>query len=167
MRRLYDYSRNLPDLADQPLPYMTPKLVKRCLADVASIDLGRGCPFSCSFCCIINVQGRKSRFRSVEGLETAVRRNRQNGARSMLITDDNFARNKNWEVFLDRLIALRKEGVKMSYVIQVDSLCHRISGFIEKCVAADPPISKVTMSPDPVWRPVHAALPESCGLALW
>lgn len=136
LRRLYDYSRDLPDLTDQPLPYMTPELVKRCLTNVSSIDLGRGCPFSCSFCCIINVQGRKSRFRSVEGLDEAVRRNSKNGARNMFITDDNFARNRNWEAFLDRLIALREEGIKMSYVIQVDTLCHRISGFIEKCVAA-------------------------------
>jgi len=136
LKRLYDYSNDLPDLTDQPLPYMTPEHVQRCLTSISSIDLGRGCPFSCSFCCIINVQGKKSRFRSVEGLEKAVRLNSENGTKSMFITDDNFARNKNWEPFLDKLIALKAEGIKMHYVIQVDTLCHRIPGFIDKCVAA-------------------------------
>ena len=35
----------------------------------SSFDLGRGCPFQCSFCTIINVQGRKSRFRTADDLE--------------------------------------------------------------------------------------------------
>jgi len=32
---------------------------------------------------------------------------------AFFVTDDNFARNKNWEAILDRLIALRAEGVKI------------------------------------------------------
>ena len=31
-------------------------------ASLSSFDLGRGCPYQCSFCTIINVQGRKSRY---------------------------------------------------------------------------------------------------------
>jgi hypothetical protein len=115
---------------------MTAEHVGRYFSATTSIDLGRGCPFSCSFCCIINVQGRKSRFRAADALEKSVRFNAKIGTRCMFITDDNFARNKNWEAFLDRLIALKDEGVKMSYVIQVDTLCHRIPGFIDKCAAA-------------------------------
>jgi hypothetical protein len=38
------------------------------------LDLGRGCPYQCSFCTIINVQGRKSRFRSPDDLEHAIRK---------------------------------------------------------------------------------------------
>jgi radical SAM superfamily enzyme YgiQ (UPF0313 family) len=41
----------------------------------SSFDLGRGCPFQCSFCTIINVQGRKSRFRTPEDLEAIIREN--------------------------------------------------------------------------------------------
>lgn len=136
LQRLYDYTNDLPDLTNQPLPYTAPEEIRRLLTSVSSIDLGRGCPFNCSFCCIINVQGRKSRFRTADDLERTVRLNNENGTRNMFITDDNFARNKNWEAFLDRLIALKEEGIKMSYVIQVDTLCHRIPRFIEKCIAA-------------------------------
>ena len=50
------------------------------------------------------------------------------------ITDDNFARNKDWEAILDRLIHLREvEEMNISLMIQVDTLCHRLKNFIEKC----------------------------------
>ncbi len=51
----------------------------------------------------------------------------------MFITDDNFARNKNWEEIFDRVIKLREEeGLKFKFIIQVDTLCHRIPNFVEK-----------------------------------
>ena len=43
----------------------------------------------------------------------------------------------NWEPILDRLIDLReKEGFKIRLLLQVDTLCHRIPGFIEKAARA-------------------------------
>ncbi len=53
------------------------------------------------------------------------------------VTDDNFARNRNWEPIFDRLIELREQkGFKIVLVLQVDTLCHRIPGFIEKAARA-------------------------------
>ena len=64
-------------------------------------------------------------------------RQRQAGHHRFFVTDDNFARNKNWEPILDRLIELReKEGFKIRLLLQVDTLCHRIPGFIEKAARA-------------------------------
>jgi hypothetical protein len=103
----------------------------------APFDCGRGCPFQCSFCTIINVQGRKSRFRDPDDVEQLVRANVAQGIRHYFITDDNFARNKNWEAILDRLIAMReKEGIRFKFMIQVDTMSHRIPGFVEKSVRA-------------------------------
>lgn len=49
------------------------------------------------------------------------------------MTDDNFARNRNWEAILDRLILLKKTNVPtLRLIFQVDTLCHRIPRFIEK-----------------------------------
>ena len=45
----------------------------------AGFDAGRGCPFTCSFCTIINVQGRKSRYRSADDVEALVRDNARQG----------------------------------------------------------------------------------------
>jgi radical SAM superfamily enzyme YgiQ (UPF0313 family) len=79
------------------------------------------------------VQGRVSRRRSPDDVEAIVRQNAARGVQSFFITDDNFARNKDWEPIFDRLIALREqEGFRIKLTIQVDMLCHRVPRFIEK-----------------------------------
>jgi hypothetical protein len=83
------------------------------------------------------VQGRKSRFRSPDDLEKIVRDNYAQNIRRFFITDDNFARNRDWEALFDRLIALRAgDCPKIGFTIQVDTLCHKIPNFIEKAQQA-------------------------------
>ena len=135
--RLYNYMDALPALAGEPPPILPRKHVARTSGSLSSIDLGRGCPYQCSFCTIINVQGRKSRIRSADDLERIVRENYAEGIRRFFITDDNFARNSNWEPLFDRLIGMRRdEGMNIGFTIQVDTLCHKIPNFIEKAAAA-------------------------------
>lgn len=137
VQSLYDYNNNMPDLQSQPLPFLPPNQIKKSASGYGSFDLGRGCPFQCSFCCIINVQGRVSRHRTTDDLEQIVRKNYAIGVTSFFITDDNLARNRNWEAFFDRIIRMRrKEGIKLRFIIQVDTLCHRTPNFIKKAVAA-------------------------------
>ena len=77
--------------------------------------------------------GRKSRYRSPDDVEALVRANWAQGVCKYFITDDNFARNKDWEVILDRLIRLREvDGIPLGLMIQVDTLCHKLPNFIEK-----------------------------------
>ena len=101
---------------------------------MTGFDAGRGCPYQCSFCTIINVQGRKSRRRTPDDIEKIIRENVAQGLFRFFISDDNFARNKDWEPILDRIIHLREvEGMYLSFFIQVDTLCHRLPNFIDKC----------------------------------
>ena len=99
-----------------------------------SFDAGRGCPFQCSFCTIINVQGRKSRYRSPDDVEKIVRENWAQGIYRYFITDDNFARNKDWEAIFDRHQSSCAKSTRCParLMIQVDTLCHKIPNFIEK-----------------------------------
>jgi Radical SAM superfamily len=137
MRPLYDYMNDLPALEAEPPPMLPPRHIRRISGSLSSLDLGRGCPYQCSFCTIINVQGRKSRFRTPDDLEKAIRENYAQGIRRFFITDDNFARNRNWEPLFDRMIELRLgAGLKIGFTIQVDTLCHRIPNFIEKAAQA-------------------------------
>lgn len=133
---IYDHLADTPALGGAPIPLMPEGQVAKNINRYGSFDLGRGCPFECSFCTIINVQGRKSRFRTPDDLEAIVRANAAIGVSRFFLTDDNFARNRNWEPLLDRLIALRGEGLEVRMAIQVDVLAHRIDRFIDKCVAA-------------------------------
>jgi radical SAM superfamily enzyme YgiQ (UPF0313 family) len=127
----------VPHLEGQPLPYPDRGHLHHILGRLSSFDAGRGCPFSCSFCTIINVQGRKSRYRDADDIERLARVNPVQGSTSYFITDDDFARNKNWEAILDRLIELReREGIEIRLTIQVDVLCHKIPRFVEKAARA-------------------------------
>ncbi|MCK7578601.1 MAG: radical SAM protein [Chromatiales bacterium] len=130
---IYNYMSDLPELDGQPLPFLPPEVVRRYAPVPGSFDAGRGCPFTCSFCTIINVQGRKSRHRSPDDIERLLRANLAHGIRQYFITDDNFARNRNWEAIFDRIIAVREElGVKFTFTIQVDTLSHTLPGFVDK-----------------------------------
>jgi radical SAM superfamily enzyme YgiQ (UPF0313 family) len=134
---IYKYLSDLPEMAAAVYPILPRDVVTRVAGHYSSFDAGRGCPFQCSFCTIINVQGRKSRFRTPDDVESIVRANAAQGITRFFITDDNFARNRNWEPILDRLIALReREKFNIKLLLQVDTLCHRIPGFIEKCARA-------------------------------
>jgi hypothetical protein len=133
LKPLYNYMDDLPNLEGEPPPRLPAASLTRTEGRRSSFDLGRGCPFQCSFCTIINVQGRKSRFRSADDLETIVRENGRQGITSFFITDDNLARNRHWEDFFDRLIELREnEGIECQLIIQVDTQCDRIPNFIAK-----------------------------------
>jgi Radical SAM superfamily len=137
LKPIYNYLADMPDMSAATLPILPREVVTRIAGHYTSFDAGRGCPFQCSFCTIINVQGRKSRYRSPDDVENIVRINAAQGITRFFITDDNFARNKNWEPLLDRLIELREQhGFKIRLVLQVDTLCHRIPGFIEKAARA-------------------------------
>jgi radical SAM superfamily enzyme YgiQ (UPF0313 family) len=133
----YNFMKDLPGLEGTPVPFLPKRYVARTLGLSASFDAGRGCPYQCSFCTIINVQGRKSRFRSADDVEHLVRLNWAHGIHKFFITDDNFARNREWEAIFDRLTELReKAGIPLGLMIQVDTLCHKIPNFVEKAKRA-------------------------------
>jgi hypothetical protein len=132
LKPLYNFMDDLPALEDAVTPLLPAKIAQKAFGNT-SFDAGRGCPFTCSFCTIINVQGRKSRYRTADDIEHIVRTNLAQDIHSFSITDDNFARNKNWEPIFDRLIYLREvEKLNLKCSIQVDTACHRIPNFIDK-----------------------------------
>jgi radical SAM superfamily enzyme YgiQ (UPF0313 family) len=137
LQPIYNFMNDLPGLEATPVPFLPIANVRRTIGKNSSFDAGRGCPYQCSFCTIINVQGRKSRYRSADDIERLVRSNWSQGVDRFFITDDNFARNREWEAVFDRLISLReREGIPLGLMIQVDTLCHKIPNFIEKAKRA-------------------------------
>ncbi len=134
---VYNYMDDLPGLEATPTPFLPPENLKRTANHYASFDAGRGCPYQCSFCTIINVQGRKSRRRTPDDIEYLLRAHLKQGFHWFFVTDDNFARNKDWEPIFDRIIEMReRDGLNIKMIIQVDTLCHKIPNFIEKAARA-------------------------------
>ena len=139
LKPIYCFLDDLPDLSDAPRPIKHKQFTaKHVHSNYGTIDCSRGCPFNCSFCTIINVQGRKTRYRSPECIAETIRQAyRDSGVNLYFFTDDNFARNPAWEEIFDRLIALREdEGTAIEFVIQADIPSHNIPGFIDKAVRA-------------------------------
>ena len=137
LKPIYNFIEDLPSLEASITPFLPESHVRKTIGNMTSFDAGRGCPFQCSFCTIINVQGRKSRRRSPDDVEYILRQNWKQGVDRFFITDDNFARNKDWEIIFDRIIHLREnENMDVRFMIQVDTLCHRIPNFIAKAKRA-------------------------------
>jgi radical SAM superfamily enzyme YgiQ (UPF0313 family) len=135
LQPMYNYLSDLPDLQFKPIPKINKKYLSKFItSNFGTIDCGRGCPFNCSFCTIINVQGRKMRMRDPEALAQELRYNYyEKNVSFYFFTDDNFARNKYWERVFDTLIKLRnEEGIKIEFLMQVDVLSYKIKNFVKK-----------------------------------
>ena len=75
LKPIYNFMNDLPGLQEQVTPFLPIEIVRRYNETLGAFDAGRGCPFQCSFCTIINVQGRKSRWRDADDVERLVRAN--------------------------------------------------------------------------------------------
>ena len=75
LKPIYNYLADMPEMNDATLPVLPRWAVTKVAGHYSSFDAGRGCPFQCSFCTIINVQGRKSRYRTADDVEKIVRAN--------------------------------------------------------------------------------------------
>ena len=124
LKPLYSFAQdlqNLVDIGEAPLPRTSAKTMRHfAYPSFATADTSRGCPFSCSFCTIINVQGRKMRERSPASIAAMMRRNLANGLSFYFFTDDNFARKKLWRETFEEIIKLRDEGLEITFMMQVD-----------------------------------------------
>lgn len=139
LKPIYDFLDQKPDLYNRPVPVIHKSYLKKfIISNFGTIDCSRGCPFNCSFCSIINVQGREMRVRSPESLVRTIRENyRRHRIHYYFFTDDNFARNKCWRDIFNALILLReKENIPIRFMIQVDTQSHKIPDFSELAARA-------------------------------
>ena len=130
---IYDFMDQKPDLTHKPIPMISGKYLKKFIvSNFGTIDCSRGCPFTCSFCTIINVQGKKMRVRSAETMINTLRENyHSRNLYFYFFTDDNFARNTNWREVFHGLAKLREEEhIPIQFMMQVDTQSHKIPDFI-------------------------------------
>jgi hypothetical protein len=139
LQPVYDFLDRKPDLYAQPIPMIRRKYLKKFVtSNYGTVDCSRGCPFNCSFCSIINVQGREMRVRSPELLAQSLRDNyRLHKVCFYFFTDDNFARNSCWREVFQMLVRLREEErIPIQFMIQVDTQSHKIADFVSLAARA-------------------------------
>jgi radical SAM superfamily enzyme YgiQ (UPF0313 family) len=81
-----------PSMHDSPLPRFD--LLKIDQYRSMTIQFTRGCPFTCEFCDIIVMYGRRPRAKRVDQVMAEVRELHQLGAHNIFVVDDNFIGNK-------------------------------------------------------------------------
>ncbi len=134
VKPFYDRMAAGADLANAPAQRVVPYLAARTVERYYGMETGRGCPFICSFCTVINFHGRSMRHRDPARIESYLRACAADGGKAILITDDNFARSPVWRDVCGILARLRCElGVDWDVFIQVDALAVRIDGFVKAC----------------------------------
>ena len=140
LKPLYSFAqdlKNLVDIENAPLPVLNPETMKHFARPTfGTVDASRGCPFACTFCTIINVQGRTMRERRPEEIVELVRHNyREHGVDYYFFTDDNFARKKLWRETFEAIIQLRQEGMHITFAMQVD-LARKPKDFVKLAAEA-------------------------------
>jgi radical SAM superfamily enzyme YgiQ (UPF0313 family) len=81
-----------PSMHDSPLPRFD--LLKMDRYRSMTIQFTRGCPFTCEFCDIIVMYGRRPRAKTVDQVMAEVRELYRLGAHNIFVVDDNFIGNK-------------------------------------------------------------------------
>jgi radical SAM superfamily enzyme YgiQ (UPF0313 family) len=81
-----------PSMHDSPLPRFD--LLKIDEYRSMTIQFTRGCPFTCEFCDIIVMYGRRPRAKTVAQVMVEVREIHRLGAHNIFVVDDNFIGNK-------------------------------------------------------------------------
>jgi radical SAM superfamily enzyme YgiQ (UPF0313 family) len=81
-----------PSMHDSPLPRFDLLKIDRYRS--MTIQFTRGCPFTCEFCDIIVMYGRRPRAKTVDQVMAEVREIHRLGATNIFVVDDNFIGNK-------------------------------------------------------------------------
>ncbi|PYV30349.1 MAG: B12-binding domain-containing radical SAM protein [Acidobacteria bacterium] len=94
----------LPDLTKVPLPDL--ELAELKPYSAMAVQYSRGCPFTCEFCDIIEIYGRRPRTKSPEQILAEFERLYELGWRgSLFLVDDNFIGNKkNVKLLMPHLV---------------------------------------------------------------
>jgi radical SAM superfamily enzyme YgiQ (UPF0313 family) len=88
----------------------------------------RGCPYSCNFCSVVKIAGKRVRGQPVETTLRTMRAAREAGVRLVMFTSDNFNKYADARTLLEALIA---ERMRLPFFVQCDVQVGRDEAFIE------------------------------------
>jgi radical SAM superfamily enzyme YgiQ (UPF0313 family) len=89
-------------------------------SNIYPISTSRGCPFNCKFCSVIQMFGRKYRFKSVETLMRELKHINSFSKGNKFFVDDNFTANKERTKELLRAMIAERTSFKWSAQVRTD-----------------------------------------------
>ena len=102
--------------------------LRRYVAPLLGLYPARGCPFTCNFCSVIKIAGRRIRSQAIDTTLASLRAAKEAGVSSIMFTSDNF--NKYPEA-AELLEAIARERLGLSLFVQCDTQVARQGGLVE------------------------------------
>ncbi len=125
------YGANARWQSEIQAPVLTPPSradLRRYFFPMLGIYPARGCPFTCNFCSVIKIAGRRIRSQSVDTTMATLRRAREGGVRMVMFTSDNFNKYPEATELLGAMIA---GNIRIPFFVQCDTQIARQESLIE------------------------------------
>jgi Radical SAM superfamily len=95
-----------------------PHDLRRYIIPMLGLYPARRCPFTCSFCSVIKIAGRRIRSQSIDTTLASLRAAKVGGVRAIMFTSDNFNKYPEAEELLSAII---KERLGLKFFVQCDT----------------------------------------------
>jgi hypothetical protein len=119
LREVYAASPgSAPTLSLPPLVPPSRRDLRRYVYPLLGIYPARGCPFSCSFCSVIRIAGRRIRYQSIDTTMASLRAAKAAGVRAVMFTSDNFNKYPEAQALLKAMV---EEQLRMPFFVQCDT----------------------------------------------
>lgn len=110
--------RWMTELESPVLKPPPPTDLRRYIIPMLGVYPARGCPFTCNFCAVIKIAGRRMRSQSVQTTMASLRAAKAAGVRMIMFTSDNFNKYTDAEALLSAMI---EEGLGLKFFVQCDT----------------------------------------------
>jgi hypothetical protein len=111
-------------------PALTPPSraeLRRYVVPMVGVYPARGCPFSCNFCSVVKIAGKRVRSQPVETTLQTLMAARDAGVRLVMFTSDNFNKYPEVRALLEAMI---ERGIRLPFTAQCDVQLGRDEGLI-------------------------------------
>lgn len=125
------YGRDMRWQQELEAPVIVPpthKDLARYIIPMLGLYPARGCPFSCNFCSVTKIAGRRIRSQSVETTLASLRAAKDAGVRLIMFTSDNFNKYPQAEELLTEMI---KQRLGLQFFVQCDTQIARQEQLVE------------------------------------
>ena len=92
--------------------------LRRYVIPMLGLYPARGCPFTCNFCSVIKIAGRRIRSQSVATTLASLRAAKAGGVRTIMFTSDNFNKYPEAEELLSAIV---EERLGLEFFVQCDT----------------------------------------------
>jgi len=101
--------------------------LRRYVIPMLGLYPARGCPFTCNFCSVIKIAGRRIRSQNIATTLSSLHAAKQAGVRSIMFTSDNFNKYPEAEALLSAIV---EERLGLNFFVQCDTQIARQEGLV-------------------------------------